>query len=99
MGLSTDARELKIWIENDGTLDRQMGAPIRKNLRKKIANGTFRKDLSVKAFRHLADRGTKSYQLENFSPPKRTGFLFSVSVRNEVAKALADNFAREEGLK
>ena len=99
MGLSTDARELKVWIENDGTLDRQMGAPIRKNLRRKIAKGTFRKDLSVMAYRNLADRGTKSYQLENLSPPRRTGFFFSVSVRNEVARAMADDFAAEEGLK
>ncbi|KKN55143.1 hypothetical protein LCGC14_0585150 [marine sediment metagenome] len=99
MGLSADARELKVWIENDGNLHRQMTVPIFNNLRRKIAKGTFRKDLSVKAFRHLADRGTKNYQLENLSPPRRTGFFFSVSVRNEVARALADDFAAEEGLR
>lgn len=97
--LSTDARELKIWIESDGALDRRLGASIRNNLRKHIAKGRFRKDLSLKSFRRLADAGTKSYQLEHLSPPRRTGFFFSVSVRNEVAKAFADDFAAEEGLK
>lgn len=97
MGLSTDARELKVWIENDANLYRQMWVPIQNNLRKKIAKGTFRKDLSVKAFRHLADAGTKNYQRENRL--QKAGFFFSVSVRNEVARVLAEDFARGEGLK
>lgn len=99
MGLSTDARELYLFILNDKDVQRQSHNPIRVNQRKKIAKGIFRKDLSVKLFRSLADFGTKAYQRQELRPSQRTGFFFSVSVRNEVAKKLADDFAKQEGLK
>lgn len=97
MEFSTDVQTLLTFIRNDRDIQRQRGEPIRKNLRRKIAEGTFRKDLSVKAFRQMTDAATKAFQIEHRLP--RAGFHFSIAVRNEAAKKLANNFAVEEGLR
>lgn len=58
------ARELLLYIENDGDLYRQQYLPIDANLKRKIKRGVFDKALAVKLFMYLADNGAKKYVRE-----------------------------------
>lgn len=60
------------------------------NLTKKVEKGTYKHSLAPKMFKHLADAGAKMYTKEFGSSGD---FIFSVAVRKEVAKDMADDFA------
>ena len=62
--LSDAARELELYMNNDGTLYRQNIEPIHKNLEKKIAKGTFSLPLSVKLWSYAVEAAAKKYVKE-----------------------------------
>ena len=92
------ADELRLYIDNDGDLYRQLTQPIMKNLMKKIDKGTYEHDLGVKAFMHLVDAGAKKYVKEFGSPHDKWHEMFPQDVRWEVARELAMTFLDEAEL-
>jgi len=96
--LSHEARELALYIENDGDLYRQQTTPIILNLARKIKRGIFSHTKAAKLFRYLADNGAKKYSVEFGTPQsgvtrstwrRYKGFdAFSAKVRQETAKHL-----------
>jgi hypothetical protein len=62
------ATELRLYIDNDGTLYRQRTTSILKNLIAKRARGQYKHDLAVKAFGYLVAEGAKKYMREHGSP-------------------------------
>lgn len=93
--ISHEARELSLFIQNDGELYRRQTLPIIENLAKKIKKGVFKHTLAVKLFRYLADNGAKKYTFEfddkrgASSWPRVKGFgAFSVKDRTQAAHNL-----------
>jgi hypothetical protein len=96
--LSSEARELALYIENDGDLYRQQTTPIILNLARKIKRGIFSHVKAAKLFRYLADNGAKKYSVEFDTPQsgvtrgnwqRYKGYgAFSTRVRQETAKHL-----------
>lgn len=82
------ARELKLFIENDGDLYRQQGLPILVNLAKKKAKGSYDPVKAAKLYKYLADNGAKKYG-------KEYGGQFSPDTRRETARQLARDFEDE----
>ena len=62
--LSVGARELALFIENDGRLYESQWKPIQKNLAVKKAQGKYEKDKAAKLFLYLMDAGAKKYAKE-----------------------------------
>ena len=92
--VSTEARELFLFITNDGDLYRQQTQPIILNLRKKIKHGVYNSELAVKLWRYLADSGAKKYNKEYIGITKGFG-IFTVPMRNEVARELSVYYSDE----
>lgn len=93
-GLDTTQTELKLFIDSDGDLYRQIKGPIEKNLTKKFVKGTYNHKLAVKAWKYLADEGAKKYA-KDFSIGSDWNRMFSVADRAAVAQALADDWLAE----
>lgn len=89
------ARELVLYIENDGDLYRQSFLPIVYNLQKKIKKGTFDLEKSLTLWGFLADAGAKKYTKDLGSPGDKWNDLFNKSTRRLVAKELAESFMAE----
>jgi hypothetical protein len=85
---STETRELKLYIDNDGQLYNSRYMPIIKNLSKKMKKGKFDKRLAVKGFMYLVDDGARKY-IRDFGGSKG---MFSKKDKIEVAKEFADEF-------
>lgn len=86
-----DVEALRLFIRNDGDLYRTIADPTIQNLAKKMAKGTYRDDLAVKAWQYLADAGVKKYDKEvvgGFGSLK----LIPKSVRTELAEALMRDY-------
>lgn len=94
-GVSDEARELVLYIENDGNLYRSQTQPIIKNLKLKQKKGKYNHNLAKKLWGYLADSGAKKYYKEHGSPSDKWFDMFPVSVRKEVATILADNYLEE----
>lgn len=61
-GVDKDAaRELELYIDNDGKLYNSQYLPILKNLSKKFKKGKYDKKLAVKLWMYLVDAGAKKY--------------------------------------
>ncbi len=91
------AKELYLFIENDGDLYRQQYSPINKNLTIKKAQGVYDHDKTVKQFMYLVDNGAKRYE----SGGGRSGSMpsyFPKPVREAVAEELRDKFELEHEL-
>ena len=88
-GLSEEARELKLYIDNDSRLYDQRYIPILKNLSNKKKRNKFSKSLAVKAFMYLVDDGAKRYTREFGGNPKD---IFPKFKRTELAKEYVDEF-------
>lgn len=88
------ARELELYIDNDGDLYRQQGLPIRENLSKKYKKGVYDESKATKLFKYLADNGAKKYVQEFGGTPR----MFSPDTRKEVARRFARDFTVEAGL-
>lgn len=89
----TAAHELKLFIDNDGALYRQMYLPIVKNLQTKMKRGKFDAAKVAKAFLYLADEGARRYT-KAFDG--RAGFgAFNKPTREFVAAEFASEFIAE----
>jgi len=86
--------ELRLFIDNDGTLYRQTTVPIQKNLTKKFVKGTYNHTKAVKLWKYLADAGAKKYSKDH-SDGKDWNTMFTVADRKAVAKELADAWLAE----
>ena len=87
--LSVEAKELKIFIDNDNKLYKQRYIPIIKNLSKKKKSGRYRSSLASKGFMYLVDDGAKKYVRE-FGGNVRD--VFPRRVKLELAKEYAKEF-------
>lgn len=92
------ARELHLFIENDGLLYRQQYQPIIKNLMTKKARGQYKHDLAVKAFGYLVESGAKKYAKDFGSPTQPWHKMFDVAARKDVSEELARDFETEAAL-
>lgn len=90
------ARELQLFIDNDGTLYRQQFTPIVANLMKKRRKGTYDHEKAVKLFGHLAEAGAKKYAKESGGTPWSA--LFDVPTRKLCARYLCAAFEGEAEL-
>lgn len=96
---SPEARELFLFIENDGDLYRMQTVPIINNLAKKFAKGVYDHEAAKKLWKNLADNGAKKYTFEfddrgtarYWQQVKGFG-VFDPEVRREVAGLLADSY-------
>lgn len=88
--LSVGARELLLYIENDGALYRSQHTPINKNLATKKAKGDYDREKAEKLFMYLVDAGAKKYAKE-FGGGEWNR-MFPVPDRKQVAKALRHQF-------
>lgn len=93
-----EATELKIFVDNDGTLYRQMTTSIHKNLVNKMASGKYDSEKGAKAFLHLADAGAKKYTKEHGSRGAVWHKMFPIADRREAAVMLRDEFEEEARL-
>jgi hypothetical protein len=91
------ARELELYIQNDGDLYRQQYQPIQKNLVTKIARGIYDPEKAVKLFMYLVDNGAKKYAMEfgsgGVAGPSVGGF--DKATRLEVARSLTKEFEQD----
>lgn len=101
------ARELKLYIDNDGNLYRSQTTSILKNLAAKKARGEYKHDLAVKLFGYLVESGAKKYAKEfgtlQSQSPERRGHgvwhvMFDVPTRRAVAEELTKDFEGEYAL-
>lgn len=86
------ARELYLYITNDGALMRQQGEPIHKNLITKKARGIYKTALAVKLAMYLMDNGAKKYAKE-FGGTWNN--MFSKATRELAAKEFIEDFEGE----
>lgn len=86
-----DVEALRLFIRNDGDLYRTIADPTIQNLAKKMAKGTYRDDLAVKAWQYLADAGVKKYDKEVVGGVGSLK-LIPKSVRTELAEALMRDY-------
>lgn len=91
---SAEAVELKLFIDNDGTLYKRQTVPIQQNLSLKFTKGRYDHSKAPKLWMYLVDNGAKEYARQ-FDHPNRWNLLFPISVRREVAKAMADDWYEE----
>jgi hypothetical protein len=92
------ARELELFINNDGDLHRQQHVPILKNLMTKHAQGRYDRNKAVKLFMYLVDNGAKKYAKEHGGPGASWHQMFPKPERTHVAQALRDDFEDEAKL-
>jgi hypothetical protein len=97
---SHEARELRLFIENDEPLYRQMFKPILQNQCKKKKKGVWNAKLAAKGWMHLVEAGAKKYAREH-ATPSEWNKIFTMATRRHVAKLYAEETAdqcREYGL-
>lgn len=92
------AKELELFIDNDGDLYRQQTTPILKNLATKMAKGVYNKDLAVKLWMYLMDSGAKKYAKMESGDEASWNRTFSVETRKEVARLFNEAFLTEYSL-
>jgi hypothetical protein len=92
------ARELELFINNDGDLHRQQHVPILKNLMTKHAQGRYDRNAAVKLFMYLVDAGAKKYAREHGSRDAKWHQMFPKAERTHVAQSLRDDFEDEAKL-
>lgn len=92
------ARELKLYIDNDGDLYRRQTTSILKNLATKRARGQYKHDLAVKLFGYLVEAGARKYVEEFGTRDQPWHKLFDAATRKAVAAELARDFEAEAKL-
>lgn len=88
--IAPEAYELALYIDNDADLYRQRTLPIIQNLQRKWTKGTYDHAKAVKLWRYLADAGARKYTQEFGSRGGSSYGIFTVAMRNEVARWLAN---------
>ena len=84
-----EARELKLYIDNDGDLYKQRLIPIVKNIQRKMKSGKYDHKKAPKLWKYLVDDGAKKYAKEF------PGVKFSKVVKDAVAEEYADEYYEE----
>jgi hypothetical protein len=87
--MSTDARELKVFADNDHRLHNTSHKPIVANLEKKHEKGVYDHEKAKKLWRYHADRAAQEYH-RRFGSGGKWHHMFPTSVRREAASAWAD---------
>ena len=90
----TAARELELYLTNDGNLYRSQYLPILKNLILKVRKGIFRKHMAARLFMYLVDSAAKKYERE-FGTPGTWNVMFPRRTRLRVARSLVSSFLVE----
>lgn len=98
MSISDAARELSLYVENDGALHRQQEVPIRANLMTKRARGQYSHAGAVKAYEYLMESGAKKYAKDHGSPGTPWHVMFTVADRRQAAEEFAKAFEVEAKL-
>lgn len=83
------ARELSLFISNDGQLYRQMTRPIILALSRRHINKTYKADMAVKAWENLVEEGIRRYSKEYGK------ITANPATRNEAAKDLQQEWQGE----
>jgi hypothetical protein len=83
-----EARELELWMMNDGAIYRAYLEPMYKNLERKWRKGTYDLTLGIKGMRHAVDAAAKQYHREHGTMSDKWSDIFTVSDRNRVAEVL-----------
>lgn len=83
------ARELYLYISNDGQLYRQMTNPITQMLARRKVNKTYKAELAVKAYENLVEEGIRKYSKEYGK------ITANPATRNAAAKELFGEYAEE----
>lgn len=89
-----DVDELVLYITNDGDLYRGRACDIIKNLKRKVRNGNYNKELAVKAWKYLADDGVRKYDKEFGSGNGSLSWL-NPATRMAIAAELRDYYEEE----
>lgn len=89
-----DVDELVLYITNDGDLYRGRACDIIKNLKRKVKNGNYNKELAVKAWKYLADDGVRKYDKEFGSGNGSLSWL-NPATRKAIAAELRDYYEEE----
>lgn len=89
--ISSESRELRLYIDNDANLYKQRYIPILKNLSKFKKRNKFNPKLAIKAFMYLVDDGAKNY-VKDFGGDSKT---FSKKNKLELAKDYAEEFEQQ----
>lgn len=95
---SSMARELELFITNDGDLYRQQYKPILANLATKKARGVYDHSKAVKLFGYLVESGLKKYTREVAGGGAVWHEMAGQATRKAVAEALTRDFETEYGL-
>lgn len=82
---SSESRELRLFGDNDGDLNRQSTQPIRDNLGKKMDKGSYDPERAAKLWQYHADRAAQSYA-KQFGDGQPWHKMFPTSVRKEAAR-------------
>lgn len=91
------ARELELYVDNDGDLYRQQYIPIVKNLMLKRRKGIFDAGKAVKLFMYLMESGAKKYSRE-YADGRDWHQIFSKATREAVARRFVEHFITEADL-
>ena len=96
---ATEARDLTLFIKNDGQLYRGQTTSIIKNLATKMAKGVYDRTKAEKLWMYLVESGAKKYAKDSggdWNVPGQTWHdMFSMEDRRHVAKELNDKFLDE----
>ena len=92
---SDEARELKLYLDNDSELYERLMRDFYGNLIKKLAGGRYDRSLSPKLFMYFVEAAARKYCREHCSSEKEWSRVFDKSTRMEVAEELADDFESE----
>lgn len=88
------ARDLQIFIDNDGDLYRQQTLPIQKNLSRKWQKGTYDSSKAPKIWEYLVESGAKKYHKDAHASGKWYQ-MFPPALRRAVAKDMAADYEEE----
>lgn len=91
---SVEARELYLFITNDGDIYRQRITPIIKNMRRKHKKGEYDQEKALKGWMYAVEDGAKKYH-KDFGSGGTWNAMFPKSVRMEVAKELEEYYMEE----
>lgn len=92
---NTEARELVLYIQNDGMLYKTRHVPIMQNLCKHIAKARYDRSEAMKSYMSLAEDGAKAYVKEYGSPDDKWNVMFPLAARNIAAMELLNDFEEE----
>lgn len=87
----TAARELELYIENDGELYRQRTSYV-DNMKRKMRNGSYDPAKGTKLWLYWVEKGAQKYQREFGSGgTDRNRFIFDLPTRWHVAKRVEEH--------